>query len=85
MDCSQSVGKWEAVEIGPEWESCSVSLADIFKDPRCWVYDCEVGKCLEETQRGAFRKQLQPLCDGHVAIDNFSATEKDIEAIYNKG
>jgi len=86
MDCSQSVGKWEAIEIGPAWESCSVSLADIFEDPRCWVYGHEVGKRLEATQPGTPCKLLQPLCDGHVIIvGDPDTTEKDIEAAYNKG
>jgi len=33
VDYAQNVGKREAVEIGREWESCNVSLADILEDP----------------------------------------------------
>jgi hypothetical protein len=39
MDCAYGVGKWEVVEVGPGWKNPRVSLADVIKDPQCWIHD----------------------------------------------
>ena len=58
MECTQNVGRWEAIEIDHEWESRNVSLADVLKDRRVWIYEQEVWDGVEATHSRQCQKPL---------------------------
>lgn len=85
MDCAQSVGKWEGVEIGPRWESPSILLTNACQGHQHRIRDCEVGKCAEATQGSYCCKLFHPLSDRRSVVGGFDTTGEDIEAACNKG
>lgn len=77
MDCTQNMGKLEAIKFYFGWESLSVPLADILYS-HDHICDCEVGECVEATEGRHHRKLLRPSNDRHFAIGDFDATDERI-------
>ena len=63
VDYAQNVREWEAAELGTEWESPGVSLADATKNPRCRIRGREVGNCAEAAEGRCRCEPLRPLGD----------------------
>jgi len=78
MDYAQSVGKQEAIEIGPGWESPSESLARTFKDIWC-VHGRDVGKCVQTKQGRCCRELFQLLSDRRTAICDSDRSDEEVE------
>jgi len=81
VNCSKSVGKWEATKIEIGWEDLGVMLTNFRKHTRSWVHGREVIIGAEKTHNRHLRKLLKPLDNHQTTIVDLYAADEDIEAV----
>ena len=84
MNCAQSVGEWEVVEIHFGWESAGVPPADVLNAHNC-IHERKVGESVEATEGRGRRKLLLPLNDSDFAVGDFGAADEGTKAICDEG